>query len=102
LLDSYGVEVGQYALRRLDSFDGNAALGGEIELHLVQMFESPVDVAQMLARLALESAEVPANRGEITPALPWIESAIGECGLCRVLRFAHRAIRDVKCADALD
>ncbi len=45
-------------------FDGHAALGGEIELNLIDLLETAVDVAQMGARFGIKAAEIAADRLE--------------------------------------
>src|SRR5579875_2356837 len=55
------LQLREHALRGFDAAHRYAALGRQIELHLVHLFQAPVDVAQMPARLFFEARKIPAN-----------------------------------------
>src|SRR5579884_366948 len=62
----------QNRLRGLDAADGNPALRRQIEMHLVHMFQTFVDIAQMRARFPLEAGEIPAHRCQVLVLEPLV------------------------------
>ena len=87
-------------MRCFDALNGNAAFGGEIELHLVNLFEPPIDVTQMRARFFLESAKITSNRIDVAGTHLIVELATSKRfgGFCVCLY--HRFVGDVELADA--
>jgi hypothetical protein len=87
-------------LRGLDALYRDAALGGEIELDLIDSLEAKVDVAEVRARFPIEALKIPADRIAVGLLRAVVDVAPLEGSLDRTLRALRLAIGNMKRTDA--
>src|SRR5579872_1323533 len=92
----------EHALRGLDAAHRNTALGSQIEMHLIYLLKTLVDVAQMRTRLLFEARKIPPHGGDIVFTRGLVHGVRLQSGFDLLLRGFQGLIRHVKLADPSD